>query len=383
VVRLFDEPFSLPQRVFFKYTDPVKGELFEPITIVPAQLAFCDPDLLVFPKDRQKELFVRKQLKTIQHIQENSVIHPALLSTVSKPAATVPSISITPVPGFDTRNVSVTADTYDFTLKSGSVQNGNAATWALVLKNGIKDTLLLCRTISYEHIPRIDYFKQAKTIIVSVNLQTRGNRIGYIEGAGDKVPDALTAMGFTVVKLNENSVTTENLQNLDAVIAGVRAYEVHDWLFGKYSILMDYIKNGGNLIVQYNRNLGDDSAGIGPYPFGISNARVTEEDAVVHFLQPDHPVLHFPNEISSNDFDGWIQERGIYFAQHLNANYQSIFSMHDSGEPDQTGSLITTNYGKGNFTYTGLVFFRELPAGVPGAYRLLANIIALNQHKDK
>jgi LmbE family N-acetylglucosaminyl deacetylase len=383
VVRLFDEPFSLPQRVFFKYTDPVKGELFEPITIVPAQLAFCDPDLLVFPKDRQKELFVRKQLKTIQHIQENSVIHPALLSTVSKPAATVPSISITPVPGFDTRNVSVTADTYDFTLKSGSVQNGNAATWALVLKNGIKDTLLQCRTISYEHIPRIDYFKQAKTIIVSVNLQTRGNRIGYIEGAGDKVPDALTAMGFTVVKLNENSVTTENLQNLDAVIAGVRAYEVHDWLFGKYSILMDYIKNGGNLIVQYNRNLGDDSAGIGPYPFGISNARVTEEDAVVHFLQPDHPVLHFPNEISSNDFDGWIQERGIYFAQHLNANYQSIFSMHDSGEPDQTGSLITTNYGKGNFTYTGLVFFRELPAGVPGAYRLLANIIALNQHKDK
>jgi hypothetical protein len=322
-------------------------------------------------------------LKTIQHIQENSVIHPALLSTVSKPAATVPSISITPVPGFDTRNVSVTADTYDFTLKSGSVQNGNAATWALVLKNGIKDTLLQCRTISYEHIPRIDYFKQAKTIIVSVNLQTRGNRIGYIEGAGDKVPDALTAMGFTVVKLNENSVTTENLQNLDAVIAGVRAYEVHDWLFGKYSILMDYIKNGGNLIVQYNRNLGDDSAGIGPYPFGISNARVTEEDAVVHFLQPDHPVLHFPNEISSNDFDGWIQERGIYFAQHLNANYQSIFSMHDSGEPDQTGSLITTNYGKGNFTYTGLVFFRELPAGVLGAYRLLANIIALNQHKDK
>jgi LmbE family N-acetylglucosaminyl deacetylase len=383
VVRLFGEQFSLSQRVFFKYTDPVKGELFEPLTIVPAQLALCDPDLLVFPKNGEKELFVRKQLKTTLQAEENSVIHPALLSTGSTPAAVVSSISITPVPGFETRSVSATADKHDFMLKSGSVQDGNTATWAIAVKDGIKDTLLQCRSISYEHIPRIDYFKQAKTIIVSVNLQTRGKRIGYIEGAGDKVPDALTAMGFTVVRLNENSVTTENLQNLDAVMAGVRAYEVHDWLFGKYSILMDYVKNGGNLIVQYNRNLGDDSTRIGPFPFGISNARVTEEDAPVHFLQPDHPVLHFPNEITSKDFDGWIQERGIYFAQHMNTNYQSIFSMHDSGEPDQTGSLIITNYGKGNFTYTGLVFFRELPAGVPGAYRLLANIIALNQHKDK
>jgi len=166
------------------------------------------------------------------------------------------------------------------------------------------------------------------------------------------------------------------------VIAGVRAYDVHDWLAGKYGILMDYIKNGGNLIVQYNRNLGTDTTGIGPYPFGITNARVTEEDAPVRFLQPNHPVLHFPNEITDKDFQGWTQERGIYFANHIDPGYQSIFSMHDSGEPDQNGSLIIGNYGKGNFTYTGLVFFRELPSGVPGAYRLLANIIALNQHKD-
>ena len=146
---------------------------------------------------------------------------------------------------------------------------------------------------------------------------------------------------------------------------------------------MDYIKNGGNLIVQYNRNLGKDSTGIGPYPFGISSNRVTEEDASVHFLQPDHPVLHFPNEITEKDFDGWIQERGIYFAHRMDPRYQAIFSMHDTGEPEQNGSLIIGRYGKGNFTYTGLVFFRELPAGVPGAYRLLANLIALNQQKVK
>ena len=171
------------------------------------------------------------------------------------------------------------------------------------------------------------------------------------------------------------------LNSLDAVMTGVRAYDVHDWLAGKYSVLMEYVRNGGNLIVQYNRNLGLDTTGIGPYPFGISNARTTEENAPVHFLLPAHQVLHYPNEISDRDFDGWIQERGIYFAQHMDPKYQAILSMHDAGEADQNGSLIIGDYGKGKFTYTGLVFFRELPAGVPGAYRLLANIIALNKQK--
>jgi LmbE family N-acetylglucosaminyl deacetylase len=383
-VRLFGELFRLRQRVFYKYTDAVKGELFEPLSIVPSQMAYCDPDLLVFTKDREKELIVRKQLKTAKDgDEENSVMHPALLSTEKKSVSAGPSISITPIPGFETRDISSSANKHDFMLKSGLVKDQSTGTWAISLKNGITDTLLQCRTIFYEHIPRIDYFKQAKTTVVSVNLQTRGNRIGYIEGAGDKVPDALTAMGYTVIRLSENSVTTEGLQSLDAVITGVRAYDVHDWLSGKYEVLMDYIKKGGNLIVQYNRNLGNDTTGIGPYPFGIANSRVTEEDAPVRFLQPAHPVLHFPNEITDKDFDGWIQERGIYFAQHIDPAYQSIFSMHDSGEPDQNGSLITGNYGKGNFTYTGLVFFRELPAGVPGAYRLFANLIALNQNKDK
>ena len=214
-------------------------------------------------------------------------------------------------------------------------------------------------------------------------MKTAGKKIGYIEGAGDKVPDALTAMGYTVIKLNEGMVTSSILQNLDAVITGVRAYDVHDWLAGKYGVLMDYIKNGGNLIVQYNRNLGNDTTGIGPYPFGISNARVTEEDAPVRFLLPSHPVLHYPNEISDKDFEEWIQERGIYFAQHIDPRYQTVFSMHDSGEAEQNGSLIIGNYGKGYFSYTGLVFFRELPAGIPGAYRLFANLIGLNQSKDK
>ncbi|HTB25516.1 MAG TPA: hypothetical protein VK711_09095, partial [Puia sp.] len=290
-------------------------------------------------------------------------------------------ISLTPVTGIVTRKLSVNIKSQNFWLKSGEQKDLGQETWVTILQQGVSDTVLQCRTISYEHIPRIDYFKPASSTIVSVDMKTIGTRIGYIDGAGDKVPDALTAMGYKVIKLDENSVTEEGLKNLDAIIAGVRAYDVHDWLSGKYPVLMNYIKNGGNLIVQYNRNQGTDSTGIGPFPFGISNARVTEENAQILFLNPSHPVLHFPNEISDKDFDGWIQERGIYFAQHFDPGYQAIFSMHDSGEPDQNGSLITASYGKGSFTYTGLVFFRELPAGVPGAYRLLANIIALNSTK--
>jgi LmbE family N-acetylglucosaminyl deacetylase len=390
-ISITGESFRFSQPVFYKYTDAVKGEIFEPLTIVPSHMAYCDPDLLVFTMGREKELIVRKQLKTaLDPDKENYMVHPVVLSS-EKNSSSAPlaaslaplSVSLTPIPGFETRDMAVSETGHDFILKSSLADNQNAGTWVTRLENGLTDTLQQCRTISYEHIPRIDYFKPAKSTVVSVNLKIRGNRIGYIEGAGDKVPDVLTAMGYTIVKLNETAVTAEGLQNLDAVITGLRAYDVHDWLAGTYRVLMDYIKNGGNLIVQYNRNQGDDSTRIGPYPFVISNGRVTEEDAPVDFLQPASSVLHFPNEITQKDFDGWIQERGIYFAQRFDSKYQAIFSMHDTGEPDQNGSLITTTFGKGNFTYTGLVFFRELPAGVPGAYRLLANLIALNQSKDK
>jgi LmbE family N-acetylglucosaminyl deacetylase len=383
-VRLFGESFKITQCVLYRFTDAVKGELFEPLTIVPGQMAYCDPELLVFTAGKEKELIIKKQLKTSQDEDtDNGVIHPAVLSTEKKSPLSVSSIAITPIPGFQTKDISASGGNSAFLLKSNLVKDQNISTWVIRTRNGMTDTLLQCRTISYEHIPRIDYFKQAKSTVVSVNLKIAGKNIGYIEGAGDKVPGVLSAMGYTVIKLNEDMVTRSGLQNLDAVITGVRAYDVHDWLAGKYAVLMDYIKNGGNLIVQYNRNLGNDSTGIGPYPFGISNARVTEEDAPVQFLLPSSPVLHFPNEISDKDFEGWIQERGIYFAQHIDPKYEAVFSMHDSGEAEQIGSLIIGNYGNGYFSYTGLVFFRELPAGVPGAYRLFANLIGLNQPKDK
>jgi hypothetical protein len=151
----------------------------------------------------------------------------------------------------------------------------------------------------------------------------------------------------------------------------------------KYAMLMDYVKEGGNLIVQYNTSnyISNIRSEIGPYPFNISRNRVTDEKAAVHFLLPDHPVLNYPNKITSADFEGWIQERGIYFSDKADPAYQMPLSMADPNEPEQKGSLLIANYGKGTFVYTGLVFFRELPAGIPGAYRLLANIIALNSKK--
>ena len=383
-INLYGASFLIRQKVNYRYTEAVKGESYQPMTIVPTLMAYFDPSLLVFAKGKEQALSVVIQEKVMKYPdEERSSIHTTGVVTESKTEHAYPAISITPVGGIETRKLSVNIKGQNFWLKSDEQKDLNEETWVTNLQQGISDTLLQCRTISYEHIPRIDYFKPAKSTIVSVDLKIAGKRIGYIEGAGDRVPDALTAMGYTVIKLDENSVTEEGLRNLDAVITGVRAYDVHDWLSAKYAVLMYYIKNGGNLIVQYNRNQGTDSTAIGPYPFGIFNARVTEENAPVRFLKPAHPVLHFPNEITDKDFDGWIQERGIYFAQHFDPGYQAIFSMHDSGEPDQDGSLITGTYGKGSFTYTGLVFFRELPAGIPGAYRLLANIIALNQPKEK
>ena len=382
-ITLLNQTFTIKQKVYYKYTDAVKGEIFEPLTIVPQDMAYCDPDLMVFRQGQEKQLLVKKQEKVSQpDLEGNAVIHPASLS-IEKKSGVIPSpISVTSIPGFETSHPTITENSYDFMLKSETNKDQNTAAWVTVVKNGIPDTLFQCRTISYEHIPRIDYFRQAKSTVVSVNLTKLGNRIGYIEGAGDRVREALTAMGYTVVPLNENTVNATALKNLDAVITGLRAYDVHDWLAGKYGVLMDYIKNGGNLIVQYNRNRGNDTTGIGPYPFAISNIRVTEEDAPVQFLQPENSVLRFPNKISSQDFEGWVQERGIYFATRIDPRYQKVFSMHDAGEPEQDGSLIVAHYGDGTFAYTGLVFFRELPAGVPGAYRLLANLIALNQPRD-
>jgi hypothetical protein len=241
----------------------------------------------------------------------------------------------------------------------------------------------IIKSIRYDHIPSINYFKDAVTSIKELDLKIYGKRIGYIIGAGDKIPEALEQMGYDVTMLGDKELSRNNLQQFDAIISGVRAYNTDEWITSHYDALMKYVSDGGNLIVQYNTppQNGPMRVKIGPYNFEISRTRVTDENAPVKILKPDHPVLNFPNKITPDDFKGWVQERSIYHAANWDKNFETIFSLNDAGENPDEGSLIISKYGKGYFTYTGLVFYRELPAGVPGAYRLLANLIALNKKK--
>jgi hypothetical protein len=185
-------------------------------------------------------------------------------------------------------------------------------------------------------------------------------------------------MGYEVSILSQNDITVNNLKQFDAIITGVRAYNIFEWLNDAYPVLMNYVKEGGVLLVQYNtnNNNGPVKAKIGPYPFTISRNRVTDETAAVRFLDPGNTLLNYPNKITQNDFENWIQERSTYQATDFENNYKTLFSMNDKGEAAQSGSVIYTDYGKGRFIYSGLVFFRQLPAGNPGAYRLFANLIA-------
>ncbi|MBL0882792.1 MAG: hypothetical protein IBJ16_05500 [Chitinophagaceae bacterium] len=234
------------------------------------------------------------------------------------------------------------------------------------------------KAIKYDHIPNIHYAFRDYVKVIDTEIKVRGKKIGFIPGSGDVMPDALKQMGYEVKILDDASVTDDGLKDLDAIITGVRAYNIHEWLTAKYDVMMRYVQNGGNLIVQYNRNQGGVAAPkIGPYPFQITTTRVTEEDAEVRFVLPQHPVLNFPNKISNIDFAEWIQERSTYQDDQFIGKYEAPLGMNDKGEKESTGSLITTKYGKGNFAYVSLVMFRQLPAGNSGAFKILANLIAL------
>jgi hypothetical protein len=274
---------------------------------------------------------------------------------------------------------------FDFSLSPKAVsRSGETAMPFVKLDKDTSSYYMALNKIQYDHIPTISYLYTDAVKLLQVDLKTRGKRIGYIIGAGDKVPEALEIMGYEVTLLSDKELQRNNLKQFDAIISGVRAYNTNEWLNNHYDKLMKYVAEGGNLIVQYNTSnqIGPVRAKIGPYNFNISRNRITDEKAAVRFALPEHQVLQFPNKITTADFDGWIQERSIYHANELDKNFESVLSMNDPGEQPDNGSLVIAKHGKGYFTYTGLVFFRQLPAGVPGAYRLLANLIALNQKKE-
>ncbi len=363
-VNIEGQDFLYSKPVQYKFTDPVRGELYQPLTILPGMTGRFEPEIIVLNSSQPKpfDVITRSQ-NGFGAGMKTSVMGGGPVNIKSE------------------GNFSNGSFTYQAVRTSTSTQVNDAR--LVFNNNGKEQEARELKTIAYDHIPRLDYFHNPRLKVVVADIKTVGKRIGYIEGAGDKVPLALQQMGYEVITLTERNLTPAYLKQFDAVITGVRAYNTKSFLVDHYEDLMNYVKAGGNLIVQYNTaNLNSNSMKrIGPYPFVIVNRRITDEKAEVNFLKPEHPVMNFPNKITRSDFDNWVQERGIYFADQLAPEYQKIFSMNDPGEPSLDGSLVVADYGKGKFVYTGLVFFRELPAGIPGAYRLLANIIALNYKK--
>jgi LmbE family N-acetylglucosaminyl deacetylase len=233
--------------------------------------------------------------------------------------------------------------------------------------------------ISYPHIPRQLLQPLASLKALSLDLGIRGHKIGYLPGAGDTVADCLKEMGYVVRQLNDSDLTTNGLQGLDAVVIGVRAFNVRTNLAPHLPALFAYVESGGTVIAQYNRPDGLKTSQLAPFDLHLSGERVTDETAAMTLLAPEHPVLNTPNKITSADFEGWVQERGIYFPNQWDDHFTPILACNDPGEQPLKGSLLVAPSGRGWFVYTGLVFFRELPAGVPGAYRLFANLISLGK----
>jgi hypothetical protein len=233
--------------------------------------------------------------------------------------------------------------------------------------------------IDYPHILPQVYYTPSEVKMIPLVVETTSKTVGYIKGAGDEVPQAIEQLGVKVDIIDPATASLESLGKYDAIVTGIRAYNTTKELKDLNPVLMKYMEQGGTLVCQYNTKSSDmvlpDSL-FGPYPFKLTRDRVTVEEAPPTFLAKDHPLLNTPNKIAMSDFDGWVQERGLYFCGSLDPHYTPLIAWNDPGEQPLNGGLITCDYGKGRYVYTGISFFRELPAGVPGAYRLFANLIS-------
>lgn len=370
-VYMADVVYTFRKKILYKFTDPVKGELYEPVQMVNPVFINSSPSIVIFSNDAKGEK------KTLHYtIQANTALNEKVqFKTVYDGKEVVVFDSVVNYPKGSTQMVDMMING-DNIKRNSTVYAGAELSAASLYEH----QFFSLRKISYDHIPDLFYNYYDQTKIIKLDLKTKGRLIGYIAGAGDKVPQALEAMGYDVRFLTEADLTDDNLKKFDAIITGIRAYNISEYLSSKNDVLMRYVQNGGNMIVQYLKSnfIGQKKVVAGPYPFSIdAGTRVTEEDAPVTFLLPDHPALNFPNKITSSDFDGWVQERSTYQVTKSDEHYEMPLGMNDKGEKQSNGSLAIARYGKGNFVYAGLVFFRQLPAAVPGAYRLIANLIAL------
>jgi len=348
--------------VFYKDVDPVKGEQYSLVRIVPPAVANPQEKLLVFNDGQPKDLdvtvksFAKGNAKIKLNAPAGWTITPGYEDVALLGDGTEQTLKFSVTPSSKTSSTDVTIEIE----ANGHTYNRSA------------------EVIAYDHIPKQLLLPKSNVHVERINIITTNKTIGYIDGAGDEMPDMLKQLGYKVEMIPAEQLAKADLSKYSTIIAGIRAYNTVTQLKYTNDRLMDYVKNGGNYIVQYNKNFDLVTDKIGPYMLHPSNTRTTEEDSKVLFLAKDNPILNTPNKITDADFDGWVQERGLYYPDKWDTTqYLPILEMSDSGEKPVDGSLLTTTYGKGHFTYTGISFFRQLPAGVPGAFRLFVNIIEL------
>lgn len=355
------EKIELSLPILFKSTDPIKGEQYQPLVIAPKVTATLSDQAYLFVNGQPKAIEVNLKSFTNNVVGDLTPVLPA--GWKSSPEKITFSLT-------QKGNSQLVV----FTITPAA--NSTSAILNLQVKIAGDTESKGFRTIRYDHIPNINLFPNATAKLEVADLKIAGKRIAYIDGAGDLVANALQQVGYEVVHLNTTQIMLNDLSSFDAVITGVRFFNVNEEARNVHAKLMDYVKNGGVLLEQYNVNNGLKSTNFGPYPFRLVNKRVTEEDAKVTFTKPNHAALNQPNKITDKDFGGWVQERGLYFADDIDPKYETVLRMNDTGEAANDGSLLIANYGKGKFVYTSLSFFRQLPAGVPGAYRLFANLLS-------
>lgn len=356
---------TIERAVAFKWTDQVAGELYRPLEVTPAVSVRPAAAVMLFEGSADKTLDVEliagaAGAEGVLRAQAAAgwTVTPALTPfTLGAPGSSSHvTLRLRPSAGAAPAALKLTAEVGGVPIGRGVVR------------------------IEHPHIPIQTYLVDADVRLVPVALATGGRRIGYLPGPGDEVPAALRGVGYDVTVLSDAALAggVAALARFDAVVVGVRAFNTNERLRAAHATLMGYVEGGGTLVVQYNTNnrLAPLSTPLGPWPFEIGQKRVTDETAAVTFASATHPALTVPNRLGTADFEGWVQERGLYFADTWDARYERPLAMSDPGEAPLAGGVLWTRHGKGTFIYTGLAFFRQLPAGVPGAFRLFANLLA-------
>lgn len=353
---------AVTKDVIYKFTDPVKGEVYQPLEVLPEITTSIADKVLIFSSEASREVPVSVRAGRDNVSGTLQLNHPQGWGVS---------------PEQQTFEISKQGDSQVlvFTITPPSSQSEGYLRPVAGLGSRFFEKELI--TIDYEHIPYQRVLLPSEAKVVRIDLEKRGQHIGYIEGAGDAIPESLRYIGYDVSTILPAEITEEKLKEFDAVVVGIRAYNIVPELEFKQSLLNDYVKQGGVLLLQYNTNRRLVTEDIAPYDLKLSRDRVTDEASSIRIIAPDHPALNSPNKISLSDFDGWVQERGLYYPNEWDPAFQPLIAMNDKGEIETEGALLVASYGKGYYVYTGLSFFRELPAGVAGAYRLFANLLSL------